>query len=164
MGDPTNNRFYREPFDIPHSSQHGSYRDGGNVLADYDNGYRAAARLATVLMNKHWPEADGWEPAPDLLGVITQLDHITAHLFGCFAGSVPEPTVSMPPAADDGAPCTLADRVGTSANSQRRSRRDPIAEAEARKLYDSWSDQPGWVPWVERGNSLMQERARRETW
>lgn len=32
----------------------------------------------------------------------------------------------------------------------------------AKVLYDSWSDQPGWVPWVERGNSTMQERARRE--
>lgn len=32
----------------------------------------------------------------------------------------------------------------------------------AKSLYDTWSDQPGWVPWVERGNSTMQERARRE--
>lgn len=32
----------------------------------------------------------------------------------------------------------------------------------ARKLYDTWRDQPGWVPWVERGNSLMQMKARRE--
>lgn len=36
------------------------------------------------------------------------------------------------------------------------------SEAVAKALYDSWSDQPGWVPWVERGNSDMQERARRE--
>jgi len=32
----------------------------------------------------------------------------------------------------------------------------------AKTLYDSWSEHPGWVPWVDRGNSAMQERARRE--
>ncbi|MDK8188408.1 MULTISPECIES: hypothetical protein [Sphingomonas] len=36
------------------------------------------------------------------------------------------------------------------------------SDAAAKALYDSWSDRPGWVPWVERGNSDMQERARRE--
>lgn len=41
--------------------------------------------------------------------------------------------------------------------------RDRFANDEAAKaLYNTWDDQPGWVPWVERGNSLMQERARRE--
>lgn len=35
-------------------------------------------------------------------------------------------------------------------------------DAAAKALYDTWSDQPGWVPWVERGNSLMQSKARRE--
>lgn len=35
-------------------------------------------------------------------------------------------------------------------------------DAAAKALYDTWSHMPGWVPWVERGNSDMQERARRE--
>ena len=35
-------------------------------------------------------------------------------------------------------------------------------DAVAKALYDTWADQPGWVPWVDRGNSDMQERARRE--
>lgn len=38
---------------------------------------------------------------------------------------------------------------------------DRFANDEAAKaLYDTWSDQPGWVPWVERGNSTMQDKAR----
>lgn len=156
MGDPSNNRFYRESADIPHSGLNGSYRDF-DAKTDYDNGYRAAVRLACVLMGKHWPEAKGWFPAPDLLGVITQLDHITAHLQGYLAGPIPEPSVSTPPAADDGAPCTLADRVGTSANTRNRFASDVAAKA----LYDTWRDQPGWVPWIERGNSTKQEEARR---
>lgn len=35
-------------------------------------------------------------------------------------------------------------------------------DAAAKALYDSWSYMTGWVPWVERGNSDMQERARLE--
>lgn len=35
-------------------------------------------------------------------------------------------------------------------------------DANAKALYDCWDDQPGWVPWIERGNSDMQEKARRE--
>lgn len=34
-------------------------------------------------------------------------------------------------------------------------------EHEARSLYDTWKDQPGWVPWVEGGNSVRQTDARR---
>lgn len=34
-------------------------------------------------------------------------------------------------------------------------------EAKARAIYDQWSDQPGWVPWVESGNSHRQDDARR---
>lgn len=32
----------------------------------------------------------------------------------------------------------------------------------AELIYNSWSKQPGWKPWRERGNSHMQEKARRE--
>ena len=43
------------------------------------------------------------------------------------------------------------------------STRDRYANDDAAKaLYDTWSGHPGWVPWVDRGNSIMQERARRE--
>jgi hypothetical protein len=127
VSDATNNRFYREPTGVPHASEHGSYRDEFNTTADCDNGYRSAVRLAMVLMEKHHPAATGWKPAPDLLGVITQIDHLTADLVK---------------------PAERSDRFAN----------DDAAKA----LYDTWSGQAGWVPWVERGNSLMQERARRE--
>lgn len=35
-------------------------------------------------------------------------------------------------------------------------------EAKAKKIYDSWSQLLGWVPWVEGGNSNMQNKARHE--
>jgi len=35
-------------------------------------------------------------------------------------------------------------------------------DAAAKVIYDTWSDLPGWVPWVERGNSERQDMARRE--
>ncbi len=35
------------------------------------------------------------------------------------------------------------------------------AEARARRIYDSWTSRPGWVPWVQGGNSDMQAEARR---
>ncbi|MBM3927619.1 MAG: hypothetical protein FJ335_04050 [Sphingomonadales bacterium] len=47
-------------------------------------------------------------------------------------------------------------------DTQAKSTSDRLAnDAAAKALYDSWSSQPGWVPWVERGNSDMQEEARR---
>jgi hypothetical protein len=160
------NRFYREAPAVPHAGSAGSYRDEFNTTADYDNGYRAAVRLARVLMEKHFPEATGWSPAPDLLGVITQLDHITAHLFGCFAGAGPEPTFA--PACtchpdDRGAGDCPRKYAASDCHVARHAVRDRFANDEAAKaLYDTWADKPGWVPWVERGNSIMQERARRE--
>lgn len=33
-------------------------------------------------------------------------------------------------------------------------------ETMARSIYENWSDQPGYVPWVDRGNSLKQDEAR----
>jgi hypothetical protein len=33
-------------------------------------------------------------------------------------------------------------------------------DAEAKRIYNTWSDVIGWVPWVERGNSDHQEVAR----
>ena len=34
-------------------------------------------------------------------------------------------------------------------------------EAKAREIYDGWKHKPGWVPWVEGGNSHRQDDARR---
>lgn len=34
-------------------------------------------------------------------------------------------------------------------------------EATARAIYQQWFEQPGWVPWVEHGNSTRQDDARR---
>lgn len=38
---------------------------------------------------------------------------------------------------------------------------DAEVEQDARKIYESWSDQPGFVPWVDGGNSTKQDEARR---
>lgn len=35
-------------------------------------------------------------------------------------------------------------------------------EADARRIYESWADKPGFVPWEVGGNSTMQEVARAE--
>lgn len=37
---------------------------------------------------------------------------------------------------------------------------DEIEEDFAKSIYEGWKDQEGWVPWVERGNSLKQKEAR----
>lgn len=50
---------------------------------------------------------------------------------------------------------TTARGVETVDGSQQR-------EVTAREIYEGWRDQKGWVPWVEGGNSLMQDKARRE--
>ena len=34
-------------------------------------------------------------------------------------------------------------------------------EERAKAIYNGWRDQPGWVPWVEGGNSHKQDEARR---
>jgi hypothetical protein len=40
-----------------------------------------ATRLATLLWEKHWKDdAPDWKPLPDLLGVLTQIDNMTAGL------------------------------------------------------------------------------------
>lgn len=41
-----------------------------------DESYSYARRLATSLAKRHWPENDGWQPLPDLLGVLTQIDNM----------------------------------------------------------------------------------------
>lgn len=33
-------------------------------------------------------------------------------------------------------------------------------EVKAKAIYESWSAQPGFVPWAEGGNSIMQDDAR----
>ncbi|AZD50527.1 hypothetical protein [Pseudomonas chlororaphis] len=37
---------------------------------------------------------------------------------------------------------------------------EALLEVAARTTYETWSQQPGYVPWVEHGNSLKQEEAR----
>lgn len=46
---------------------------------DDDRAYRYAARLAIAFWEKHWKdEAPDWKPLPDLIGVLTQIDNMTA--------------------------------------------------------------------------------------
>lgn len=191
------NRFYREAPAAPHAGSGGSYRDEFNTTADYDNGYRAAVRLATVLMEKHFPDATGWQPAPDLLGVVSQIDNMTADMvkvgsvYG-LRGALAELEDAMSFNSTEKALYRVVDHAKAVALYQfvpactchpddrgtgdcprkyaasdchvaRHAVRDRFANDEAAKaLYDTWADKPGWVPWVERGNSTMQERARRE--
>lgn len=35
------------------------------------------------------------------------------------------------------------------------------SEAAAKALYETWSRQPQYIPWVNGGNSIMQDKARR---
>lgn len=35
-------------------------------------------------------------------------------------------------------------------------------EVMAEEIYDGWKDQQGWVPWVKNGNSINQDKARKE--
>ncbi|WP_372438245.1 hypothetical protein ACCM60_14210 [Pseudomonas chlororaphis subsp. aureofaciens] len=37
---------------------------------------------------------------------------------------------------------------------------ETLLEIAARATYETWSNEPGYVPWIERGNSLKQEEAR----
>lgn len=43
-----------------------------------------------------------------------------------------------------------------------RSGLDQDIETRAKKIYEGWSDQPGYVPWQDGGNSLMQDAARQQ--
>lgn len=42
-----------------------------------------------------------------------------------------------------------------------RCRSGGAIEDEAKRIYEQWADHRGYVPWVEGGNSLKQEDARR---
>lgn len=42
-----------------------------------ETAYGYARRLAESLASKHWPENVGWEPLPDLIGVLSQIDNMT---------------------------------------------------------------------------------------
>lgn len=39
---------------------------------------------------------------------------------------------------------------------------DALLEVDAKRIYNGWSDQYGWVPWTKGGNSDMQFYARRQ--
>lgn len=64
----------------------------------------------------------------------------------------------------DGSPCLyLAVRLPEAppAVGVRVDERAAAIEAKAREIYDGWKHLPGWVPWVEGGNSHRQDEARR---
>lgn len=54
----------------------------------------------------------------------------------------------------------LQDKVLARAGRRALNAPDPV-EAKAREIYDGWKGSPGWVPWVEGGNSNRQQQARR---
>lgn len=39
---------------------------------------------------------------------------------------------------------------------------DAVREALAKYIYEQWASHDGYVPWVDGGNSLMQDKARAE--
>jgi hypothetical protein len=45
-----------------------------------DAALKYATSLALILRDKHFPEATQWKPLPDLIGVLTQIDNMTAAL------------------------------------------------------------------------------------
>ena len=45
---------------------------------------------------------------------------------------------------------------------ERAARESRAIETEAKRIYDCWSVQEGWVPWVPRGNSDKQQEARHQ--
>jgi hypothetical protein len=51
-------------------------------VSDNDNGAALsyAHQLANHLHRRHYPEVQGWEPAKDLLGLLDQIDNMTAGL------------------------------------------------------------------------------------
>lgn len=48
---------------------------------EFDGPLGYATHLACALWEKHWKaDAPDWKPLPDLLGVLTQIDNMTAGL------------------------------------------------------------------------------------
>lgn len=135
------------------------YVDEFNTTQDAMDGWTAAVRLAQALHRLHYGPITTWRPLPTIAGVISQIDNLTAGLVRPFV-----PACTCHP---DDRP--VGDCPRQHAASDCLKVRHPVErpdrfanDAAAKKLYDTWSNKPGWVPWVERGNSLMQERARRE--
>jgi len=63
--------------------------------------------------------------------------------------------------------CSFLDRLKSQALAVERSNGPDNSEvlqieADARRIYESWADKPGFVPWEAGGNSTMQEVARAE--
>lgn len=63
---------------------------------EFDGSLRYATHLAEALWNKHWKAvAPSWKPLPDLLGVLTQIDNMTAGLVpAVVSASSPAPAQS----------------------------------------------------------------------
>lgn len=54
---------------------------GLRSLANQEAARAYARRLATALWEKHWKiDAPEWQPLPDLMGLLTQIDNATAGL------------------------------------------------------------------------------------
>ena len=58
-----------------------------------------AERLARSLQEKHYPDGPKWEPLPDLLGLLTQIDNMTSALTRIDAAL--EHATTPPPAGSD---------------------------------------------------------------
>lgn len=71
--------------------------------------HRWVTELVCNLAKKHWPEVTRWKPLPSLLGVITQLDNMTAGMVRA-RGSAWRP---MSEAPKDGTELLLIDDEGT---------------------------------------------------
>jgi hypothetical protein len=57
------------------------YKDIKGVKSEDAEALKYAQRLATALYEKHWKDsAPAWKVLPDLLGVLTQIDNMTAGL------------------------------------------------------------------------------------
>lgn len=55
-------------------------RNPFKIIREHDQALKDATALANALHRKHYPDAPGWRPLPDLVGVLSQIDNMTAML------------------------------------------------------------------------------------
>lgn len=79
-----------------------------------------------------------------------EVDHGNLEAFSVFVISSPQSKVAE-----------MAAELCTLLRKRAPSRSNPNFECAAERIYNTWSDQPGFVPWVPGGNSDKQDEARR---
>lgn len=123
-------------FDLGTATLHAATAAQGNGMA--------ALHAATIQSNADNADAaDGEDPLKDVpFKTLAQASGSPAKALG--------PNGEGQGAPGSGVPSTASDLGGAYA----------VVENTAKTVYNGWRDERGWVPWVEGGNSLMQDEAR----